>query len=203
MNQGRSLFKKPYVVPFLSSCVVMSGLFFLGNGMGIWFTDLRNRRIDKDLELYTICANMGRFKKFYSEVDGCQVTLQSFHDSMLLGATYLIMFTGVALLLGNVSPKIIIVALQILCFPLGGVLPWITHESATAVIFIIFLAIPNCLIALVSGIVIEFTSVDLRDSTFKRKGLQKMFKVQFYNCEGMLIISERRQDSGLEEHPQT
>uniref|UniRef100_A0A1B0B2L7 Major facilitator superfamily (MFS) profile domain-containing protein n=1 Tax=Glossina palpalis gambiensis TaxID=67801 RepID=A0A1B0B2L7_9MUSC len=162
MNQGRPLFKKPYVVPFLSSCVVMSGLFFLGNGLGIWFTDLRNRRIDEDLESYTICANMRRFKEFYSELDGCQVTLKSFRDSMFLGATYLIMFNGVALLLRNVSPKIIVVALQILCFLLGGVLPWIAHETATSVIFIIFLAIPNCLIALVSGIVIEFTSADLR-----------------------------------------
>uniref|UniRef100_A0A1A9WGP0 Major facilitator superfamily (MFS) profile domain-containing protein n=1 Tax=Glossina brevipalpis TaxID=37001 RepID=A0A1A9WGP0_9MUSC len=162
MNKGRPLFKKPYVVPFLSSCMVMSGLFFLGNGLGIWFTDLRNRRIDEDIQSYTICANMRRFKEYYSQLDGCQVTLQSFRDSMLLGATYLIMFNVVALLLRNVSPKVIVVALQILCFLLGGVLPWVFHETATSVIFIIFLAIPNCLIALVSGIVIEFTSADLR-----------------------------------------
>uniref|UniRef100_A0A1B0FKZ0 Major facilitator superfamily (MFS) profile domain-containing protein n=1 Tax=Glossina morsitans morsitans TaxID=37546 RepID=A0A1B0FKZ0_GLOMM len=162
MNQVRPLFKKPYVVPFLGSCVVMSGLFFLGNGLGIWFTYLRNRRIDKDLELHTICENMAIFKKFYSEVDGCQVTLQSFRDSMLLGVTYLIMFNVVALLLRNISSKVIVLALQLLCFPLGGALPWLTNETATSVVFIIFLAIPNCLIALVSGIVIEFTSVDLR-----------------------------------------
>uniref|UniRef100_A0A1A9UGK0 Uncharacterized protein n=1 Tax=Glossina austeni TaxID=7395 RepID=A0A1A9UGK0_GLOAU len=131
------------------------------DGLGIWFTNLSNRRIDEDLELYTICANMRRIEEFYSKLDGCQVTLHSFRDSMLLGAIYLIMYNVVVLLLRNISPKIIVVTFQILCFPLFGALSWLTDETATSVIFIIFLAIPNCLIALISGIVIEFTSVDL------------------------------------------
>lgn len=140
---------------------------FRGNGLGIWFTDLRNRQIYEPKEEYvpkTICEEMTLNSEYDIELDQfvCNDRVRTYRDSILLGVGFIITYNISGLLMRWISRKYILILSLLICGCSGIGLMILTDKIAILISFILFLAIPNVLMNLVIGKVMDFTSTHVR-----------------------------------------
>ncbi|XP_075148929.1 uncharacterized protein LOC142222597 [Haematobia irritans] len=157
-------FDKSFRWPFILACSILFVLFLVGNGLGIWFTDLRNRQIfttNKDHNVFrTICVEMDIV---HNNQLICSKRVRSYRDSIFLGLGFIGIYNIVGLLLLRWwKRQHIIIALLIICGCCGIALIIVTHKLIIILTFICLLAIPNVLVNLTISTIMDFTSSRVR-----------------------------------------
>ncbi|EDW28046.1 GL27291 [Drosophila persimilis] len=170
LNDAMPLFRKPYVWYFVSGCAVMFVMGLLANGLGIWYTSMRNRanmRIGPK-EHMTLCSllfdNIPSLMK-ESEEDlniVCNDDLHSFNDSLILGATYIILYNVCWLLLFYVPRKALLVTSLVIASTCGFAIIFVSNHFIQLFSLIFLVSFPGLIISLMGGALLEFVPTYIR-----------------------------------------
>ncbi|KAH8355267.1 hypothetical protein KR093_009894 [Drosophila rubida] len=169
-NDAMPLFRKPYVGFYLVSCTVMFSLGMVANGLGIWFTAMRNRsnmRQDDKSEM-TFCgilfmkSSNGLEDSEEDLVVACNDGFLGFNDSLVLGLTYIILYNVCWFLLFFLPRKAMFIAALVLSSSCGFALIFVTDHWLQLFGFVLFIALPGVVISLLGGALLEFVPTYLR-----------------------------------------
>ncbi|KRF84523.1 putative transporter SVOPL isoform X2 [Drosophila virilis] len=79
------LFKRPYLKNFLICTIILSGYFFVGNGITLWFMKLRHNMSDSNM----IICDMIKYTKTSHSTSKCSHDASNFIDGIILGCAFL------------------------------------------------------------------------------------------------------------------
>ncbi|KAM8701693.1 hypothetical protein ACLKA7_007813 [Drosophila subpalustris] len=170
LNDAMPLFRKPYVGFYVGSCSVMFSLGLVANGLGIWFTAMRNRsnmRQDNKTEL-TLCRILFKTTTndiLDSEPDllvACNDGFIGFNDSLILGLTYIILYNICWFMLFFLPRKAMFIAALVISSSCGFALIFVTGRWLQLFSFVLFIALPGVVISLLGGALLEFVPTFLR-----------------------------------------
>ncbi|XP_064548213.1 synaptic vesicle glycoprotein 2C [Drosophila montana] len=170
MIDAMPLFRKPYVGFYVGSCSVMFSLGLVANGFGMWYTAMRNRsnmRLDDktDMTFCKILFNTAPSILEESEPDlivPCNDGFMGFNDSLILGATYIILYNICWLMLFFLPRKALFIAALVISSSCGFALIFVTGRWLQLFAFDLFIALPGVVISLLGGALLQFVPTYLR-----------------------------------------
>ncbi|KAH8330997.1 hypothetical protein KR067_010046 [Drosophila pandora] len=170
MTDAMPLFRKPHVRTVLAACVVMFILGLIANGVGIWYTAMRNRNHMRqgnltDMSFCQILFDLDLGPVLETESDIkviCNDDFKGFNDSFIMGFLNLLLY-NICWLSFYIAPRraIFIIALLI-CATSGFILIFATNPWVQLLACILFLSIPGVIISLLGGALLENVPTFLR-----------------------------------------
>ncbi|XP_030246421.1 uncharacterized protein LOC108658094 isoform X5 [Drosophila navojoa] len=170
LNDAMPLFRKPYVGFYVGSCSVMFSLGLVANGLGIWFTAMRNRsnmRLDSKADM-TFCKIL--FSTRPNDIEdsepdlivACNDGFIGFNDSLILGLTYIILYNICWFMLFFLPRKAMFIAALVISSSCGFALIFVTDRWLQLFCFVLFISLPGVVISLLGGALLEFVPTYLR-----------------------------------------
>ncbi|KAM7363510.1 putative transporter svop-1 [Cochliomyia hominivorax] len=167
-RETKPLFKRPHVLNFLISCIIMCGVFFCNSGMGLWYTEIQNRLGSNSGEnQMTICQVIDAFmdqiaRNETEKICDDTINTKSYIDSITFGLCYIVGYVILGLIINPLGRKLTIMSLLIISAICGLVLHWLLEPIAIVVCFILFLVLPGLCISVLSGAVVDLVPTNLR-----------------------------------------
>ncbi|XP_037956764.1 synaptic vesicle glycoprotein 2C-like isoform X2 [Teleopsis dalmanni] len=160
--------RAPFIAQFILSCIVMFGLYFVVNGIGFWFTDLRNqsayyKQVHLDYSEKTMCEKIESFPFRERNKEVCMEYVKHFEGAIITGACFVVGYIIMGVLLLYYKRKKIFTSALLISFLSGlslsiGKGPWIELLCP-----IFFLGIPNILVNFVNSSVMDHFPTFLRN----------------------------------------
>ncbi|XP_036673732.3 synaptic vesicle glycoprotein 2B isoform X1 [Drosophila suzukii] len=170
LDDAMPLFRKPYLGYFLCVCFVMFVLGLLTNGLGIWFTAMRNRcnMRQGNTQGMTFCRVLfvpetGPIME--TEVDFeavCDDSFKGFNNSFVLGAVYVALYNLCWLSLFCVHKKVMFVFSLVSASTFGFLLIVVTDPMMQLFSLVFVLAFPGVTIGLLGGALLRFVPTYIR-----------------------------------------
>ncbi|XP_034664944.1 synaptic vesicle glycoprotein 2B [Drosophila subobscura] len=199
LNDAMPLFRKPFVGYFVSGCAVMFVMGLLANGLGIWFTSMRNRanmRVGPS-EHMTLCSllfedNPSLMQETEEDIlVVCNDDLHSFYDSLILGATYIILYNICWLLLFYVPRKGLLVISLLIASTCGFALIFVANHHVQLFCLVFLVSLPGLIISLMGGALLEFVPTYIR---------AKALCISLMWCRWGAVVGTTIVGSNIEEH---
>ncbi|KAH8247091.1 hypothetical protein KR032_009195, partial [Drosophila birchii] len=171
IEDAMPLFRKPFLGLFVAASLVMFILGSMANGLGMWFTAMRNRAnmrqgSKKGMSLCRVLFTTELRPLVESESDFepvCNDAVEGFNDSFILGATYLVLYNICWLTLCCMpKKKVIFVVSMLASSTCGFLLIFVTYRWVQLFLLVMFLAIPGVLVSLMGGALCLFVPTHLR-----------------------------------------
>ncbi|XP_037941429.1 putative transporter SVOPL [Teleopsis dalmanni] len=167
------IFAKAYVKQFLLSCATMMGLVAVASGLGLWYTDVRNRlrisnEISEDNEI-TLCERISEFEsanitlRFDSRPQPCFEYIKQFWDSITMGICFIAGYNIIGLLLLITNRKRIFIYSLIISGICGLCINFVTLQVLELIFLILFLVLPAILVNFLNTFVMDNTPTYLRN----------------------------------------
>ncbi|XP_030370047.1 synaptic vesicle glycoprotein 2C [Scaptodrosophila lebanonensis] len=170
-NDAMPLFRKPYVVFYIGCNLVMFTLGLIANGLGLWYTAMRNRINmrggDKsDLSfcelLFGECTIEALEESEPEITVACNDGFMGFNDSITLGITYIILYKACWVLLYFIPRKVLFIAALVISSTCGFSMIFVTQPTLQLFCFVFFIAFPGVVVSLLGGALLEFVPTQLR-----------------------------------------
>ncbi|XP_037946974.1 synaptic vesicle glycoprotein 2B-like [Teleopsis dalmanni] len=165
-RETKPLFKRPHVLNFIISCVVMCGVFLSSTGMGLWYPEIQNR-VGGTNEKLTVCkvidASIEKKSKIGNETL-CDDTIntKSYIDSITYGLTYVAGYIILGIIINPIGRKGVMIGALCLSGLCGIALNWLVQPISIVVVFCLFLMLPGLCISVLSGAVVDLVPTHLR-----------------------------------------
>ncbi|KAH8369009.1 hypothetical protein KR200_007079, partial [Drosophila serrata] len=171
IDDAMPLFRTPFVGLFMAACLVMFILGMMANGLGLWYTAMRNRYNmrkgnKKGMSFCRVLFFPEMRPLIESEKDFepvCNDTLEGFNDSFILGAAYIILYNICWLTLFCMpKKKVIFVVSMLTSSTCGFLLIFVTDPWVQLFSLVFFLALPGVVISLMGGALCLFVPTHIR-----------------------------------------
>ncbi|KAH8289020.1 hypothetical protein KR054_002903, partial [Drosophila jambulina] len=171
IDDAMPLFRPPFVGLFMAACLVMFILGMMANGLGLWYTAMRNRYNMRQgsKKGMSFCRVL-----FFPEVRPlietesdiatvCNDAFQGFNDSFILGSVYIILYNICWLTLCCLpKKKVIFVVSMLTSSTCGFLLIVVTDRWVQLFALVFFLAIPGVVVSLMGGALCLFVPTQFR-----------------------------------------
>ncbi|KAI8044693.1 hypothetical protein M5D96_000864 [Drosophila gunungcola] len=199
LNDAMPLFRKPFVGYFVCACLVMFVLGLLANGLGIWYTAMRNRcnMRQGNTEGMTFCRilfvpDMGPIVESESDLEAvCNDSFLGFNDSFILGAVYIVLYNLSWLSLFCVHKKVIFVFSLVAASTGGFLLIFVTNYTFQLFSLVFLIAFPGVTVGLLGGSLLGFVPTYIR-------GKALCISLMWCRCGaaiGAILVGSNIQDS--------
>ncbi|XP_017111140.1 uncharacterized protein LOC108135082 isoform X2 [Drosophila elegans] len=170
LNDAMPLFRKPFVGSFVCACLVMFVLGLLANGLGIWYTAMRNRcnMRQGNTKGMTFCRilfvpDIGPIVESESDLEAvCNDSFLGFNDSFILGAVYIVLYNLCWLSLFCVRKKVMFVFSLVAASTCGFLLIFVTNYTIQLFSLVFLVAFPGVTVGLLGGSLLGFVPTYIR-----------------------------------------
>uniref|UniRef100_A0A6P4ERL3 Synaptic vesicle glycoprotein 2A isoform X1 n=2 Tax=Drosophila rhopaloa TaxID=1041015 RepID=A0A6P4ERL3_DRORH len=170
LNDAMPLFRPPFVGYFVCACLVMFVLGLLANGLGIWYTAMRNRcnMRQGNKEGMTFCRvlfvpEIGPIVETESDLEAaCNDSFLGFNDSFILGSVYIVLYNLCWLSLFCVHKKVMFVFSLVASSTFGFLLIFVTNYTLQLFSLVFLIAFPGIIVGLLGGSLLGFVPTYMR-----------------------------------------
>ncbi|EDV42338.2 uncharacterized protein Dana_GF17931 [Drosophila ananassae] len=170
MSDAMPLFRRPYLGTFISACMLMFVLGLIANGIGIWFTAMRNRahmrqgdKTDMSLCQILFVPDQGLILEPESDVEViCNDDFKGFNDSFCMGAANVLLYNICWLLLFKVPRRFIFIVGILITSTSGCLLVFVTGRWVQLATCILLLGTPGVILSVLGGALLEDVPTYLR-----------------------------------------
>ncbi|XP_017039647.1 synaptic vesicle glycoprotein 2B [Drosophila ficusphila] len=174
LTDAMPLFRKPFVGTFVCVCLVMFVLGLMANGLGIWFTAMRNRcnMRQGNKKGMTFCrvlfvAETGPIVEPEADFEPvCDDSFVGFNDSFILGSVYIVLYNLSWLSLFCVPRKVMFVFSLLASSTFGFLLIFVTNAMLQLFSLVFLLSFPGVIVGLIGGSLLGFVPTYLRAKAF-------------------------------------
>ncbi|XP_064546109.1 solute carrier family 22 member 13-like isoform X2 [Drosophila montana] len=152
------LFKPPYLRNFLICTVILSGYFFVGNGIALWFMKLRQIMSDSNM----IACDMIKYTKTTHSSSMCSQKTSNFIDGIVLGCVFLACCILISLLLICVRNSYIQLLYAIVATICGFSLNFLKLQLPILIAMVLFSSLLASSIPLISSVLCAVVPTHLR-----------------------------------------
>ncbi|XP_017026805.1 synaptic vesicle glycoprotein 2B isoform X2 [Drosophila kikkawai] len=170
IDDAMPLFRKPFLGLFMAACLVMFILGMMANGLGLWYTAMRNRYNMRqgNIKGMSFCRvlffpemrPLMETEKDFEPV--CNDAFKGFNDSFILGVVYIILYNICWLSLFCVPRKVMFVVSMLISSLCGFLLIFVKDRWVQLFSLVFFLAIPGAVVSLLGGALCLFVPTHLR-----------------------------------------
>ncbi|XP_041675430.1 synaptic vesicle glycoprotein 2C-like [Drosophila eugracilis] len=170
LNDAMPLVRKPFVGYFLCVCLVMFILGLLANGLGIWYTAMRNRcnMRQGNTKGMSFCRLLfvpetGLLLETEADFEAvCNDSFKGFNDSFILGIVYVVMYNFCWLSLFQVHRKVMFVFSLVASTTFGILLIFVTNTWIQLFSLVFLLSFPGVIVGLLGGSLLGFVPTFMR-----------------------------------------
>ncbi|XP_030570429.1 putative transporter svop-1 isoform X2 [Drosophila novamexicana] len=152
------LLKPPYLKNFLICTVILSGYFFVGNGITLWFMKLRQNMSDSNM----IICDMIKYTKTSHSTSICPHKTSNFIDGIVLGCAFLGCCILISLLLICVRNSYIQFSYTIIATICGFSLNFLKLQVPILIVMVLFSSLLASSIPLISSVLCAVVPTHLR-----------------------------------------
>ncbi|KAH8236797.1 hypothetical protein KR026_011099, partial [Drosophila bipectinata] len=170
VSDAMPLFRKPYLGNLISACLVMFISGMITNGLGIWYTAMRNRANMRqgDKSGMSLCQilfvpDLGLILEPEKDLEViCNDDFKGFNDSFVMGALNVLMYNLCWLLLCKVPRRWIFIVSILITSTSGCLLIFVLTSWLQLVTCILLLGLPGVVLSLLGGALLEDVPTYLR-----------------------------------------
>ncbi|KAH8332126.1 hypothetical protein KR074_009088, partial [Drosophila pseudoananassae] len=170
VSDAMPLFRKPYLGNLISACWVMFISGMITNGLGIWYTAMRNRANMRqgDKSGMSLCQILfvpdpGLILEPERDLEViCNDDFKGFNDSFIMGALNVLMYNLCWLLLCKVPRRMIFMVSILITSTSGCLLVFVVDTWLQVVTCILLLGLPGVVLSLLGGALLEDVPTYLR-----------------------------------------